>query len=95
MKPLDYYKGREQTYLKHFFLERYLERAAYHIGAFQQDFVYVDCFSGPWKAEDEALDDTSFMIAIKKIESVREGLGKIGRYPRMRCLFIEKDEIAY
>lgn len=26
MQSLDYYLGREQTYLKHFFLERYLER---------------------------------------------------------------------
>ena len=32
MKPVEYYRGREQTYLKHFFLERYLERVAYVIG---------------------------------------------------------------
>ena len=32
MKPVAYYKDREQTYLKHFFLERYLEAVAYHIG---------------------------------------------------------------
>jgi len=95
VKPLEYYKGREQTYLKHFFLERYLERVAYHIGFSQNEFVYVDCFSGPWKTGDETLADTSFMIALKKLESVREGLGRVGRYPRMRCLFIEKDENAY
>lgn len=64
MKPAEYYRGREQTYLKHFFLERYLERVAYNIGSFYNDFVYVDGFSGPWKSGDEALDDTSFMIAI-------------------------------
>jgi len=49
MKSVGYYRGREQTYLKHFFLERYLERVAYVIGYSQPQFVYVDGFSGPWK----------------------------------------------
>jgi len=30
MKAVEYYSGREQTYLKHFFLERYLERVTCH-----------------------------------------------------------------
>jgi len=34
VKPADHYRGREQTYLKHFFLERYLERVAYKVGSF-------------------------------------------------------------
>ena len=95
MKPPDYYRGREQTYLKHFFLERHLERVAYNIGSFHNDFVYVDGFSGPWKSGDEALDDTSFMIAIQKLRQVREGLAKVGRTPKIRCLFIEKDPGSY
>ncbi len=41
MKPVQYYKGREQTYLKHLFLERYLETVAYHIGYSHREFVYV------------------------------------------------------
>jgi three-Cys-motif partner protein len=95
VKPPEYYRGREQTYLKHFFLERYLERVAYNIGSFHNDFVYVDGFSGPWKSGDEALDDTSFMIAIQKLREVREGLAKVGRTPKIRCLFIEKDPGSY
>lgn len=95
MKPPEYYRGREQTYLKHFFLERYLERVTYNIGSFANEFVYVDGFSGPWKSEDEALDDTSFMIAIDKLRQVREGLAKIGRTPKIRCLFVEKDPDSY
>ena len=51
-----HYEGREQTYLKHFFLEKYLERVAYVIGFSYPEFVYVDGFSGPWRAEHEALD---------------------------------------
>ena len=59
MNSPEYYKGKEQTYLKHFFLERYLETVAFHIGYTYREFVYVDCFSGPWKAADEQLADTS------------------------------------
>jgi three-Cys-motif partner protein len=95
VKPPEYYRGHEQTYLKHFFLERYLERVAYNTGSFHNDFVYVDGFSGPWKSGDEALDDTSFMIAIQKLRQVREGLAKVGRTPKIRCLFIEKDPRSY
>ena len=95
MKDVTYYQGREQTYLKHFFLERYLERVAYVIGSSQSEFVYVDCFSGPWKAEDEAFEDTSFVIAIRMLKRVRDGLAKKGKYPHIRCLFIEKDPQSF
>lgn len=95
MKSLEYYRGREQTYLKHFILERYLERVTYNIGYAADEFVYVDGFSGPWKSGDESLDDTSFMIAIKKLREVREGLAQASRHPRFRCLFIEKDPTAF
>ena len=95
MKPVDYYSGREQTYLKHFFLERYLERVAYVIGYSQREFVYVDGFSGPWKSQEEEFEDTSFIIAIKKLRDVRDGLAKAGRNPRIRCVFVEKNPNAY
>lgn len=95
MKEVEYYRGREQTYLKHFFLERYLERVAYVIGSSQPEFVYVDGFSGPWKSDDEAFEDTSFIIAINKLRQVRDGLAKAGKNPRVRCLFIEKSPTAF
>ena len=89
------YRGREQTYAKHLFLELYLERVAFHIAYAQSDFVYVDGFSGPWKAAGESLEDTSFMIAIRKLRYVREALGKAGKAPRMRCVFIEADKSRF
>lgn len=95
MKEVSYYGGREQTYLKHFFLEKYLERVAYVIGYNQSEFVYIDGFSGPWKSEDEAFEDTSFVIAINIFRRVREGLARRGKHPRIRCLFIEKDPQAF
>lgn len=95
MKLPEDYRGREQTYLKHFFLERYLERVAYKVGSFAQEFVYVDGFSGPWRTEDPGFEDSSFIIAINKLRHVKEGLGKIGRYPKVRCVFVEPDRKAY
>lgn len=96
MKPPEYYKGKEQTFLKHFFLEQYLETVAAHIGYSQSEFVYVDCFSGPWRAEDEDLADTSIRIALDKLNYVRDSvLAPHGRYPTIRSVFIEKDPAVF
>jgi three-Cys-motif partner protein len=95
MKPPADYKGKEQTYLKHFFLERYLEAVAFHIGYAYQEFVYVDCFSGPWQAADEELADTSIRIALDKLNYVRKGLAAQQRYPNIRAIFVEKDPTAF
>lgn len=95
MRPAEHYRGREQTYLKHFFLERYLERVAYKVGSFAKEFVYVDGFSGPWRTEDPGFGDSSFVIALNKLREVREGLAAIGRTPKIRCVFVEPDPAAY
>ncbi len=64
--------------------------------SFRDEFVYVDGFSGPWKSEDEALEDTSFMIALNQLRKVRQGLKeRQGRNVRMRCFFNDNDELAY
>lgn len=91
MKSPEFYRGREQTYLKHLFLESYLEKVAYNIGSFADDFVYVDGFSGPWKSADEEYGDTSFVIALQKLRQVRDGLRNANRNMKIRCLFIEKN----
>jgi three-Cys-motif partner protein len=95
MRPVEEYAGREQTYLKHFFLEHYLERVAYNIGSRWPEFVYVDGFSGPWRSKNEAFEDTSFMIAIRALRRVREGWAKRGRNLRIRCMFIEKNPKSF
>lgn len=90
--PFDHYEGREQTFLKHFFLDKYLEKVAFNIGSFKQDFVYVDGFSGPWVSSDEDYKDTSFGIALEKLRYVRSGLQKNGKDLNLKCLFIEKSK---
>ena len=95
MKPVGYYKDREQTYLKHFFLERYLETVAYHIGYSHGQFTYVDCFSGPWRAADEELGDTSIRIALDRLNAVRVGLARRQKHPSIRAIFVEKSPVAF
>ena len=96
MKAAEHYRGREQTYLKHFFLERYLERVAYNVGSFAPDFVYVDAFAGPWRTDDPDFEDTSPIIAANTLRAVRQGLQRSGKSTvRIRCAFIESDQRAY
>jgi three-Cys-motif partner protein len=96
VQPAEHYRGREQTYLKHFFLEKYLERVAYKVGSFVKEFVYVDGFSGPWRTEDPGFEDSSFIIAINKLRQVRDGLRvAMNRAPTIRCVFVEPNPAAY
>lgn len=95
MKPASYYRGKEQTYLKHFFFEKYLETVAFHIGFTHNEFVYVDCFSGPWRARDEQLADTSIRISLDRLNYVLKGLAAQQRHPTIRAIFVEKDPAAF
>ncbi len=58
------YKGREQTYIKHLVLRRYLQKLAYKKGWHGGTINYVDGFAGPWQQASEELKDTSPFIAI-------------------------------
>src|SRR6266581_2223154 len=68
------YRGREQTFIKHLILRRYLETVAWHILWAQDDFVFVDGFSGPWAATSTIYEDTSFGIAMTLLRRVRDEL---------------------
>src|SRR4051812_16812536 len=89
------YAGREQTYVKHFVLQKYLERFARIVGTKWDTINYVDCFSGPWQAASEDLRDTSFSLALEALRSARETLRERRRAVRLRAFFIEKDPAAY
>lgn len=95
IKPEDYI-GREQTYVKHLVLQLYLERVAWNIFSFSDEFVYVDGFSGPWKSSSESYNDTSFSIALTQLRKVRDDFkNSFGKDVRLRCYFIEKDQTAF
>jgi three-Cys-motif partner protein len=95
MKAVEYYRGKEQTYLKHLFLEQYLETVSYHIGYSHSEFVFVDCFSGPWRNVDEDLGDTSIRIALDRLNSVHSGLAQQQKFPKIRAIFVEKSPSAF
>ena len=91
----DLYKGREQSYIKHFFLTEYLEMAAFKI--FQRGsriFNFVDAFAGPWRvADDSDYSDASFDQALNTLEGVREHLAHKGLSGlKVRFCFCEKDK---
>lgn len=92
MKDLSYYTGREQTYLKHFVLEHYLDRLSWIIGYSKRKLCYVDGFSGPWKSVTEDYGDTSIGISLDILRKTQEGLRDKGRLVEVKCVFVEKDE---
>jgi three-Cys-motif partner protein len=85
------YGGREQTFVKHLILREYIERVGWNILSFADEFVFVDGFSGPWKARTPDFADTSFGIAINKLRLLKT------RYPnkRLRCVFVEERAHAF
>ncbi len=100
MNEGDLYADREQTLVKHFILEHYLERFAHIVGSAWDAITYVDCFAGPWNARSEHLEDSSFALALAQLRAARTNLADLklarGRPPlELRCFFLEKDAAAF
>ena len=83
------YAGREQTLVKHFILESYLERFAHIVGMFWNTITYADCFSGPWNVQSSKLEDSSFYIALRQLRKTKTDLADHGRSLSIRCFFLE------
>ena len=60
---LKHYFGREQAYVKHCLLEKYLAPLVYKVGSTWDSIVYIDGFSGPWEVNDSDMRDSSFGVA--------------------------------
>ena len=94
------YAGREQAFIKHELLKRYLEKLFLIIGMSAKrlrvkELCYVDCFAGPWADESEDLKGTSIAISLGILEKCREKLRSLGASPRFRALYIEQNEEAF
>lgn len=87
--------GREQSRVKHFILQKYLERFALIVGSRWEVLTYVDCFSGPWNARSEKFADSSFAIALNQLRNAREALANRGRQIKLRAFFLEKNRSAF
>ena len=96
MVRLEDYVGREQAYVKHIFLERYLESLFFKTATVYNDIVYIDGFAGPWQSANERFEDTSFGIALNTLRKVKQAMhGRSGRTVNMTALLVEKDRAAF
>ncbi|GJL55936.1 MAG: hypothetical protein NPIRA02_30680 [Nitrospirales bacterium] len=96
MTKNDLYLGREQTLVKHFILQQYLERFAIIVGTHRNTLTYVDCFSGPWNVRSDDFQDSSFAIALKQLRKAREiHQRQTGRRLKLRAFFLEKNRSAF
>lgn len=97
LKP-ELYVGRGQTFAKHVLLKQYLTELAFKVLQAKNapsEFLYLDAFSGPWQAQGEAFEDTSFAIALRLLTEVRETLAAGGRFPQMKAIFVEEKKASY
>ena len=95
MVALADYAGREQSYVKHVFLENYLEALVHKTASSYPHVVYVDGFAGPWQSANERFEDTSFGIALNALRRAKESWKQMGRNVRMSAHLVERDAAAY
>ena len=83
LPKIERYQGREQSYIKHLFLNKYLEAAAFKLLQSRSTlptFNFVDAFPGPWRvSDDDKFSDSSFSQAVRTLEAVRRALSAMGR----------------
>src|SRR5438552_6714085 len=95
MVVLSDYAGREQSYVKHVFLEGYLERLVHKTASVYPHIVYVDGFAGPWQSANERFKDTSFGVALNALRRAKGSWKARGRDVRMSAFLVERDAEAY
>lgn len=95
MVSLADYAGREQSYVKHVFLERYLEALIFKTASVYNYIVYVDGYAGPWQSANERFEDTSFGIALNALKRAKDTWKAQGRNVKMTALLVEQNAKAY
>ena len=93
--PQDYV-GREQMWVKHWMLQRYLEQLVFKVGQGRSNwrrFVYIDAYAGPWQSQTQDLSDTSFGTALRVMRSCQGKLAQLGRQIPMHAVFFELNKL--
>lgn len=87
-----WYAGREQAFVKHSFLDRYLGRLFNKLASSRDTIVYIDGFAGPWKNSSERFEDTSFGIALSQLRGAKTQ----ANHPiRAIAHLVERDAVAF
>ena len=89
------YVGRLQSYVKHVFIESYLEKLVHKTASRYQYIVYVDGFAGPWLSANEKFEDTSFGIALNALRQAKSSWGAMGREVGMFAHLVECETAPY
>ena len=93
---LKHYLGREQAYVKHCLLEKYLAPLVYKVGSAWDSIVYIDGFSGPWQVNDPDLRDSSFGVALETLHAAHNGLYENhGRNVPIEMILVEANKQAF
>lgn len=85
------YHEREQAWVKHWLLEKYLEKLVFKVGTKWKRFIYIDAFSGPWKSASDDLSDTSFSIALGVLKKCQDKIRQNGKLLPIKAIFLEKN----
>ena len=91
----DSYEGREQARVKHFLLDKYLDRLVHKTASVFPQIAYVDGFSGPWQNRHENFEDMSFGIALAALTKAKATWTAKGHRVRMSAYLVERDPDAY
>lgn len=89
------YAGKEQAYVKHYLLEKYLAPLVYKVGSAWDSIVYIDGFSGPWQVNDPNFADSSFAVAIEALRHAHSELRNRGKSIRIQTILVEANKSAY
>lgn len=95
MEEVDAYVGREQAYVKHYFLDQYLEGLVYKVAGVYDQICYIDGFSGPWNSGHSNYADTSFSIGLTALRRAKSAWKKLGRDVQVSAHLVEKNAAAY
>lgn len=90
------YQGREQAYVKHCLLDKYLPCWAYKVGSTWDALAYIDAFAGPWQTKHPNYADSSFGIAVGALRRCQKGLREGRRRDlHIECILVEQEEEAF
>ena len=94
----DAYVGREQALIKHTILKEYLGKLTNILAVNQPvfEFTYVDCFAGPWQANESEMASTSIAISLQVLQLCKQAVERRpGRRAVIRALYVEESKDAY